>query len=799
MITQDPGAPALELPPPPATVHFIGIGGISMSGFAILLQDRGYTVTGSDSTDSATVASLRLRGIPVVIGHDDPTFASRAALVVSTLRAEVHAGIELAAAREVGASLISRGQLLGMVANPRREIAVAGTHGKSTTSGMLAIGLTGLEQDPGFAVGALLPGINENTAAGTGEFMVVEADEFSRSFLWLQPEVAIVTSVSFDHPDIYADQQDYDEAFLTFARGIRPGGMLVTADDDPGCQRLLASLRNDPDRPFGITTFGLTAESDWQVLDSPDGWIFRAPDGMIYPAALSVPGLHNARNAIAAVAALHAVGFTPREAIDAIERFTGVGRRFEHKGTMRGVDVVDDYAHHPEEIAATIHAARRRFPDRRILAVHQPHTYSRTLSLIEGFASALNLADEVVLLDIYPSGEVDDLGVSSADILRRLTVPAHAASDPVAAGTVAASASREGDVILTLGAGDITRTGAVILEQLAASGTTAVAPVRATRSSRKPADPFTIPEAPHLKATRNASMAMYTTMRLGGTADVVVRAPTPEDVELVASWANLEGMPVTVVGGGSNLLVADAGIRGVVIVARTPGEKAEHLLHVDDLDDRVRVAVGAQAPLSWVGRYCAEHGWAGMDWGVGLPGQIGGATVNNAGAHGTELKDHLVAIDLLMGDGSIERVPASWLEARYRMTRIKEAVRPREWTILRSVFELPKANSAELVALADDHAAFRKRTQPTGACSGSTFANPPGDFAGRLLEEAGLKGFTLGAMQFSPKHANWVMNTGGGTAQDAWALIQHAQKTVRDRFGIILHPEIERVGEWNQV
>jgi UDP-N-acetylmuramate dehydrogenase len=144
----------------------------------------------------------------------------------------------------------------------------------------------------------------------------------------------------------------------------------------------------------------------------------------------------------------------------------------------------------------------------------------------------------------------------------------------------------------------------------------------------------------------------------------------------------------------------------------------------------------------------------------------------------------------------MERVPASWLEARYRMTRVKEAERPREWTILRSVFELPKSDSAELVALADDHAAFRKRTQPTGACSGSTFANPPGDYAGRLLEEAGLKGFTLGAMQFSPKHANWVMNTGGGTAHDAWALIQHALEIVNDRFGITLHPEIERVGDW---
>ncbi len=626
--------------------------------------------------------------------------------------------------------------------------------------------------------------------------MVVEADEFSRSFLWLRPEVGIVTSVSFDHPDIYADQADYDQAFMTFAEGIRPGGMLVTAADDPGCQRLLDVLQNDPHRQFGITTFGINEEADWRILDADDGWAFRGPDGQVYPANLNVPGLHNARNAIAAVAALNAVGFTPREAIDAIEPFTGVGRRFEHKGTMGGIDVVDDYAHHPEEIAATISAARRRFSGRRVLAVHQPHTYSRTKSLLDEFAAALNLADEVVLLDIYPSGEDDDLGVSSADILRKLTVPSHAAANPEEAGAVSAAAARAGDVILTLGAGDITKTGAVILSRLASVQPTTSVGQKARPTSRRPLDTLVIPGAEHLKAMRNASMSMFTTMRLGGSADIVVRAPTPEDVATVAAWANAEGLPVTVIGGGSNLLVADAGIRGVVIVARTPGERAEHLLTHEDLGDRVRVTVGAQAPLSWVGRYCAEQGWAGMDWGVGLPGQIGGATVNNAGAHGTELKDHLVAIDLLGEDGSIERVSSTWLEARYRMTKIKAATRPRAWTVLRSIFELQKADPVELVALADDHAAFRKRTQPTGACSGSTFANPSGDYAGRLLESLGMKGFTMGAMQFSPKHANWVMNTGGGTAHDAWALIQHAREVVLREYGIELHPEVERVGEW---
>jgi UDP-N-acetylmuramate--alanine ligase len=779
------------LPPAPARVHFIGIGGISMSGLAVVLKDGGYTVTGSDSSESQAVQVLRSAGIPVVLGHADSTFAAEADIVVSTRRAEMHAAVELDAARANNALIIKRGQLLGMISNPLRSIAVAGTHGKSTTSGMLTIGLRELGEDPGYAVGALMPGLAGNTAAGSGEFMVVEADEFDRSFLWLHPEVAVITSVSFDHPDIYADQADYDSAFVTFANQVRPGGDVVIAGDDAGCWRVIQAMRDDSPGSRSVITFGETEDCDWQLATMDDGWTFRDPDGQQHSVQLGVPGKHNARNAIAAVAALVAVGFGPAEAIQAVEPFTGVGRRFEHKGVVNGVDVVDDYAHHPDEIAAVIAAARLRFPDRRIIAVHQPHTYSRTKSLLGPFAASLDHADQVVLLDIYPGGEVDSLGISSQDLLSLVKVPAASASTPEHAAAQTAALARPGDVVLTLGAGDITQTGTLLIERLRAAANTPTPP----RKARAPIATIQIPEAPQLKVMRDASMSMFTTMRLGGTADFAVRTPTPDDLAAVLRWAASEGLPTTVIGGGSNLLVGDGGIRGLVIVARTPGERADGLLEMEDLDDRARVTVGAQAPLSWVGRHCAEHGWAGMDWGVGLPGQIGGATVNNAGAHGTELKDHLVAVDLLKPNGDVERVPAGWLRPSYRMTKIKDAERPREWIVLRSVFELPKDDPVKLVALADDHAAFRKRTQPTGACSGSTFANPEGDFAGRLLEAANLKGYKMGAMQLSPKHANWVVNTGGGTAREAWALIQFAKETVSAKFGVDLRPEIERVGE----
>ena len=290
-------------------------------------------------------------------------------------------------------------------------------------------------------------------------------------------------------------------------------------------------------------------------------------------------------------------------------------------------------------------------------------------------------------------------------------------------------------------------------------------------------------------------MSLHTTWRIGGPADLLARAPTPDDLVAAVGWANAQGLPVTVIGGGSNLLVGDGGIRGLVILARTPGERADGLLSVEDLGDAVRLRVGAQAPLSWTGRYAAERGWAGLDWGVGLPGTIGGATVNNAGAHGTEQKDHLERVVVLDNAGGVRELPGAWLEPSYRHTRIKHAPRPRSHHVLEAVFLLPKGDPAELVRLSDEHAAFRKETQPTGACAGSTFANPPGDFAGRLLEETGMKGYRVGAAAFSAKHANWIVNAGGSTAKDVRELIATAQARVRERFGVELIPEIEEVGE----
>lgn len=789
-----------ELPLIPSSIHFVGIGGISMSGLARILHGWGYTVSGSDRESSPVTEGLRSIGITVQIGHDRSELAGESDILVVTPRAIPGAPAEIQAAAANGAQIVRRGQLLGMLANSRTLVAVAGSDGKSSTSGMIASALTAIGDEPSYSVGAVVNSTGRTADSGNGRHMVVEADEFDRALLWLTPDVAVVTTIAYDHPDYYPDQVAYDQVFVDFARQIRSRGTLITAADHPGCQRLLARLREEMELPVSIQTFGHGAGADWVYSRSDASWEITEPGGAAHKIDLKVPGSHNAANATAAVMAMVALGIPVRDAVRGVEAFTGVGRRFELKGTINGFDVIDDYGHHPDEIRVTIAGARERYPDRRIVVLFQPHTYSRTAILLDEFAVALDGADLPVLLEIYPAGEVNSYGVTSQTLAERMGKKPLVIATPGEAVKWLSGQLQAGDVLLTMGAGDVTIVGDQILRHLGDTTKTHKLPLAPRSRSSRPiraggrrnVKTISLPGT-EAKIQCSVDMSLHTTMRVGGPTDYLVRASTPELLDAALGWAASESLPVTVIGGGSNLLVGDDGIRGLVIVVRTSGQKAEELLAVEEHDDHVLLSVGAQAPISWVGRYCSEHGWSGMDWAVGLPGQIGGATVNNAGAHGTEIKDHLVGIDAFE-NGDIRQFDANWLEPSYRMTRIKGAERPRPWIVVRSRFLLPKGNPVELTALADDHARFRRETQPTGACSGSTFANPDGDFAGRLLEEAGLKGYQLGAMQFSPKHANWVINTGEGTARDAWALIQHARSVIHERYCIDLRPEVERVG-----
>ncbi len=460
----------ISLPPAGAHIHIIGIGGIGTSGQARVLARWGYRVTGSDATASSVTSALRAEGLDVRIGHH-PALVAGAALVVYSAAVRED-DPELAAARAAGIATVKRAALLGLIANRRSGLAVAGTHGKSTTSAMLAKICVDAGRDPSFFVGATLLDFGTNARSGDGDLVVVEADEYDRSFLQLTPQVAIVTNIEADHPDVYPTYASMEDAYRDFLAQVRPGGTILVSADDRGCAALLPRLT----LAEGVTLlrYGRAADADWRLVPEGDGERVLRDGEPVATLSLRVAGEHMRRNALAALAAAVAVGIDPAVAAASLAGFGGTGRRFELRGEARGITVIDDYAHHPTEVAVNLRTARERFAGRPIWAVFQPHTYSRTRLLLHEFAEALALADRLVLLDIYPSRERDTLGMSSDDLLPLLPEPEAvlrpAQPDDAAVALLAeyrAGRLSDGAVVLTLGAGDVTEIGPRFLADLA--------------------------------------------------------------------------------------------------------------------------------------------------------------------------------------------------------------------------------------------------------------------------------------------------------------------------------------------
>src|SRR6516165_9971235 len=447
-----------------------------MSGIARIMIARGVTVSGSDSAGGDQLAALAALGADVHVGHAAPNVAGAGTLVVSSaIRPD---NPELVAARAAGLRVLHRAAALASVMLGRRGIAVAGTHGKTTTTGMLATILRHGGADPGYVIGGILTETGLGAADGGGAMFVAEADESDGSFLMLAPDLAIVTSVEADHLDNYADLGQIEAAFAAFARRITPGGVLITCADDPGARALAVGAAAAGVR---VCTYGADAGADYRLTGvRPHGMSVRfgvlsgPPDaGVPSPAQLevAVPGRHNALNATAAYAAALELGLSPGQAARGLAAYRGVGRRMEPKGEAAGVLVLDSYAHHPTELAADLRTAHDIRPQGRVLAAFQPHLFSRTRIFAAEFGAALGLADEAFVLDVYAAREDPEPGVSGR--LIAAAVPGgRARFIPDRAGLPAAvaAAARPGDLVLTMGAGDVTALGPLIVTALRQRG-----------------------------------------------------------------------------------------------------------------------------------------------------------------------------------------------------------------------------------------------------------------------------------------------------------------------------------------
>ena len=454
----------------PVHIHFIGIGGISMSGLAEILLNAGFSVSGSDPHPSALTEHLASRGAVIFSEQSADNLDPSIRVVVYT--AAIHPdNPEFVQAQAMGIPMLTRAELLGqMMRNYRLSAAIAGTHGKTTTTSMVTEILLQTDLDPTISVGGILPSIHGNIRIGAHDVFVTEACEYTNSFLSFCPTHEIILNIEADHLDFFHDLSDIRHSFRLFAQKLPADGVLILNADIDRPAELTEGL------PCRIFTFGDNPAADYRATHisynetgCPGFSILRrnadGSESVLTSVSLLVPGEHNIYNALAAAALADCMGVGPDAIARGLNSFHGTDRRFEKKGEIGGVTIIDDYAHHPQEITATLKAAAR-YPHRKLWCVFQPHTYSRTKAFLDDFAQALSLADEVVLADIYPARETDTLGVSSADIADRLKqkgVSVHYLPSFDAIETFLLENCIHGDLLITMGAGDIVKVGESLL------------------------------------------------------------------------------------------------------------------------------------------------------------------------------------------------------------------------------------------------------------------------------------------------------------------------------------------------
>lgn len=441
----------------PIHIHFIGIGGISMSGLAEILLEEHFTVSGSDSKASPLTQLLEARGAQIFIGQSAQNISGSCNLVVYT--AAIHQdNPEYVRAKELGIPMLSRAELLGqLMTNYKTAIAVSGTHGKTTTTSMIASILMKAQMDPTISVGGMLPLIGGNIRVGGSETFLTEACEYTNSFLHFHPTIGIILNIEEDHMDFFKDLADIRNSFHRFALLLPEDGLLILNSEIEHYEEITKDVS------CRVVTCGLSSSDTYQASDITYDSMARASFTLIRKGtacqriSLGVPGLHNVHNALAALALSDALGIPAETACQGFKDFTGTDRRFQYRGEMQGFTVLDDYAHHPTEIRATLEAARQ-YPHREIWCVFQPHTYSRTKAFLQSFAEALSLADHVVLADIYPARETDTLGISSRNLLEeleKLGTDAYYFSSFSEIETFLLKKCLHGDLCITMGAGNV--------------------------------------------------------------------------------------------------------------------------------------------------------------------------------------------------------------------------------------------------------------------------------------------------------------------------------------------------------
>jgi len=746
-------------------VYLVGIGGCGMSGLAHLLLDFGCQVFGSDLQINAEIHQLRERGAIIYEGHAPERLRVAEPSLVAYSSAVRRDNPELALAEQLEIPVVRRAALLAILVQQRRGVCIAGMHGKTSTTALLAHALQELGADSGHAVGAMVPQLARHARMGQeGALMVVEADESDGTLREFFPEQAIVLNIDEEHLDYYANFAAVCDEFTAFA-GQTSGSILYCADD-PRLVELFAA-RND------TATFGFNPAAEYRA-ELQSGGPFRVfhREKFLGEFRIRQFGEKNISNAVAVIAFLHRNGFAAGAIARALETFAGANRRQQLLFADDAIRIFDDYGHHPREIRATLAALRENFSG-RLLVAFQPHRYTRTQHLLNEFAESFGGADLLWITEVYAASEKPIAEVNG----RALAAAVASTGQPAAyAATLellrekVRLAMRPGDVVLFLGAGDITR----VAHQLAAD-------LKMKRTSHTQA--LTELLSDESEVHENEPLAPRTTLRVGGAADWFVQPATEADLGAVVRYASQQALPIFLLGRGANLLIRDGGIRGIVISLR------------QELLSEIKVSgnelhCGAGAGLKQIANAARDHGLAGLEFLEGIPGCLGGALRMNAGAMGACTFDVAQRVRFMAYDGSIEERPAAEMGAVYRSCPLLK-----EHIALGAVLAGQPSEIDEVRARMEEFRRHRTSTQPNASSAGCMFKNPQNIPAGKLVDECGLKGLAVGGASVSERHGNFIINEGEATAADVVALIEQVRARVAEQRGIDLQTEVQIIGE----
>lgn len=747
----------------PVRIHLIGVAGAGMSGLARMLLEMGHRVSGCDRVTSTETEKLQQAGLVFSCPHSAESVQDAEIIIYSSAIREEN--VALAAARQNGSLCLRRAECLAAILNNKKGVVVAGTHGKTTTSAMSAHLLREGRMRPCHYVGAEIPVLGANAHWNEdSEYLVAEGDESDGTLVNYIPEHSIILNIEAEHLDFYRDLDHIKSVFHRLCRQTR--GKLIYCKNDTGAHDVCSQYPNTIS--YGWQDADYTA-TDMTVKRGRTLYTINYKGEPLGRVELGIPGRHNVLNSLAATALALELGCDFASVTRGLVSFAGARRRFETKYLSRQYRIVDDYGHHPTEIAATLQTAQSLKPD-RLIVLFQPHRYTRTQLLRDDFGKVLQNLDKLYVADVYPASELPIPGISGQTIVDAVQEngPVDAAflpNLPLAHHTVG-NALRPGDMFITLGAGNVHE-----------AGTKIAADLRILTEMQQEC-------GEDINYRLYEPMSKHTTMGVGGEAQYWVEPNSFEKMQAVVNFFKDRNIPVHIIGRGSNVIVREGGIRGAVIHPCC-GE-------FDKIELQGRnIVAGAGVKLKKLAAFAAQNGIAGFEWMDGIPGYVGGSLRMNAGAMGSDMWGVFCSAVALNEDGDIVEFEKENMKgAIYRRIPEFEHNMVMQATF-RGTPDAPQAIADRMEA----SRTHRKTTQPLAPSAGCTFVNPEEIPAGKLIDEMGLKGFSIGGAQVSEVHANFIINKGGAKATDITELIDYIRNKAKTERGITLRTEVQVIGD----